>query len=263
MDIIVFVKRVPDTSEAEIVIGGDGRRIVEQGLVFDINECDKYAIEEAVLWKEKLGGMVTAVTLGPEGSEDILRRCLAIGADRAVRLDDPAFAGSDASCVARILAGAIKEMKFDLVMTGAQASDDLQAQVGPAVAEFLGVPHAALVNKLEIHDGKVKVHRELEGGLEEVVEMRLPAVVTIQTGINEPRYVSIMGIRKASRQEIKVSGLPELGLSAGEVGEAGSKVRIGRLYLPPSVKATEILTGTDEEMSARMAAIIKEKAGSG
>ena len=261
MDIIVLVKRVPDTSEAEIAIDKDGRRIVEAGLVFDINECDRYAIEEAVLLKEQLGGTVTAITLGPEGSDDTLRRCLATGADRGIRLTDPAFTDSDAASTARILATAIKGMKFDLVMTGAQASDDLQAQVGPAVAEYLGAPHATLVNKLETAAGKVKVHRELEGGLEEVVEIHLPAVITIQTGINEPRYVSIMGIRKASRQEIKVSDLSGLGLSAGEVGEAGSRVRVERLFLPPAVKATEILTGTNEEMSMKLAGIIKEKAG--
>lgn len=223
MDIIVFVKRVPDTSEAEVVVAKDNHQIAEQGLVFDINECDKYAVEEAVQLKEKSGGTVTAITLGPEGSDDTLRRCLATGADKAIRLSDPSFAGSDAASLARIFARAIKDTRFDLVMAGAQASDDLQAQVGPAIAEYLGIPHATLVNHLEVLDQKVKVHRELEGGLEEVVEIQLPAVITIQTGINEPRYVSIMGIRKASRQEIKLSGLAETGLNAGEVGRWGQK----------------------------------------
>jgi electron transfer flavoprotein beta subunit len=261
MDIIVFVKRVPDTSEAEVVVAKDNHQIAEQGLVFDINECDKYAVEEAVQLKEKSGGTVTAITLGPEGSDDTLRRCLATGADKAIRLSDPSFAGSDAASLARILARAIKDTRFDLVMAGAQASDDLQAQVGPAIAEYLGIPHATLVNHLEVLDKKVKVHRELEGGLEEVVEIQLPAVITIQTGINEPRYVSIMGIRKASRQEIKLSGLAETGLNAGEVGEAGSKVKVERLFIPPSTKATEILTGTIDETAEKLAGIIKEKGG--
>jgi electron transfer flavoprotein beta subunit len=261
MDIIVFVKRVPDTSEAEVVVAKDNHQIAEQGLVFDINECDKYAVEEAVQLKEKSGGTVTAITLGPEGSDDTLRRCLATGADKAIRLSDPSFAGSDAASLARILARAIKDTRFDLVMAGAQASDDLQAQVGPAIAEYLGIPHATLVNHLEVLDKKVRVHRELEGGLEEVVEIQLPAVITIQTGINEPRYVSIMGIRKASRQEIKLSGLAETGLNAGEVGEAGSKVKVERLFIPPSTKATEILTGTIDETAEKLAGIIKEKGG--
>jgi electron transfer flavoprotein beta subunit len=255
------VKRVPDTSEAEVVVAKDNHQIAEQGLVFDINECDKYAVEEAVQLKEKSGGTVTAITLGPEGSDDTLRRCLATGADKAIRLSDPSFAGSDAASLARILARAIKDTRFDLVMAGAQASDDLQAQVGPAIAEYLGIPHATLVNHLEVLDKKVRVHRELEGGLEEVVEIQLPAVITIQTGINEPRYVSIMGIRKASRQEIKLSGLAETGLNAGEVGEAGSKVKVERLFIPPSTKATEILTGTIDETAEKLAGIIKEKGG--
>lgn len=261
MDIIVFVKRVPDTSEVDVAVAKDGRQILEQGLVFDINECDRYAVEEAVQLKEKFGGTVTAITLGPEGSDDTLRRCLATGADKAIRLFDPAFAGSDAAGIAKILAKAIKDLKFDVVMTGAQATDDLQAQIGPAIGEYLGIPHATVVNKLEVLDKKVKVHRELEGGLEEVVELQLPALLTIQTGINEPRYVSIMGIRKASRLEIQKTGLAETGLNPGEVGEAGAKVKIERLFIPQSTKATEILTGTVEETTARLAGIIKEKGG--
>ncbi len=261
MDIIVFVKRVPDTSEADVAIAKDEHQIVEQGLVFDINECDRYAIEEAVQIKEKFGGTVTAITLGPEGSEDTLRRCLATGVDKAVRLFDAAFSGGDSAGTARILANSIKNLNFDLVMTGAQASDDLQAQIGPAIGEYLGIPHATVVNNLEIMDKKVKVHRELEGGLEEVVEMQLPALVTIQTGINEPRYVSIMGIRKASRLEIQKSGLAEIGLNSGEVGEAGAKVKIERLFIPQSTKATEILIGTIEETTKKLAGIIKEKGG--
>ena len=261
MDIIVFVKRVPDTSEADITINADSRSIVEKDLVFDINESDKYAIEEAVQLKEKLGGSVTAITLGADVSEDVLRRCLATGVDKAIRLTDAAFAGSDAFATARILAGSIKGMKYDLVLTGVQSSDTLQAQVGPYIAGFLGLPHCTVVNKLEINGSLAKVHRELEGGLEDVMEIKLPAVLTIQTGINEPRYVSIMGIRKASRLEIKVNGLAEIGLNADSVGEAGSLTRLDKLYIPQSTKAVEILSGTVEEMAVKMAGIIKDKGG--
>ena len=217
MDIVVCVKRVPDTSEAEVAITKDERKIEEGDLVFDINEWDKYAVEEAVLLKEKLGGSVTVVTMGPEEAEDTLRRCFATGADDAIRLTDEAFEGSDAVAIARILYQAIKDMEFDLVLTGAQASDDGYGQVGPTIAEFLGIPHATLVTNIEIINGKAKVRRELEGGLEEVVEVQLPAVFTIQTGINEPRYVSIMGVRKAAKKEIKILGLKELGLKEEEV----------------------------------------------
>jgi len=255
------VKRVPDTSEAEVIIAGDGRTVEERDLVFDINECDRYALEEAVLLKEKFGGTVTALTLGPEGAADTLRRCLATGADRVIMLSDAAFAGSDAVTVAHILYRAIKDIQFDLVLAGAQASDDLQAQVGPVLAELLGTSHATIVTHLEIMNGKAKVHRELEGGLEAVVEIKLPAVITIQTGINVPRYVSIMGIRKAARQEIKQLGLSELGLKESEVGEAGSKTRVERLFLPVAEKNTEILTGSLGEIAARLAGIIRDKGG--
>lgn len=261
MDIIVFVKRIPDTSEADVTVASDSRHINEKDLVFDINESDKYAVEEAVQLKEKLGGTVTAVTLGTESSEDVLRRCLATGVDRAIRLSDDAFIDSDACGTARILASAVKGFKYDIILTGVQASDDLQSQVGPAIAEYLGIPHATVVNKLEVNGTQAKAHRELEGGLEEVIEIQLPALLTIQTGINEPRYVSIIGIRKASRLEIKVSGLNDLGLNEDTVGPAAAKVKLERLFIPPATKATEILSGTIDETAGKLAGIIKEKGG--
>ncbi len=261
MEILVCIKRVPDTSEAEVVIAKDGRRIEEGSLVFDINEWDKYAVEEAVLLKEKLGGSVTVVAIGPEEADDTLRRCLATGADNAIRLTDKAFEGSDALTIARILYQAIRELKFDLVLTGAQASDDGYGQVGPTIAEFLGIPHATLVTHIEIMNGRAKVHRELEEGLEEVVEVQLPAVFTIQTGINEPRYVSIMGVRKAAKKETKTLDLKALGLKEEEVGESGSRVKVERLFLPPVTKETEILQGNPEEVAAKLARIIKDKGG--
>jgi electron transfer flavoprotein beta subunit len=261
LDIIVFVKRVPDTTEADIVISPDNRSILERDLVFDINESDKYAVEEAVQLKEKLGGTVTAITLGNEASEDILRRCLATGVDKAIRLTDAAFANTDAYALAKILAGSIKNMKYDLILTGVQSADTLQAQVGGYLAHFLGLPHCTVVNDMEINGSLAKVHRELEGGLEDVVEIKLPAVLTIQTGINEPRYVSIMGIRKASRLEIKVGGLIDIGLDAGSTGEAGSPTKLAKLYIPQSAKAVEILTGSIADMAGKLAGILKEKGG--
>jgi len=261
VDIIVFVKRVPDTSEADINISPDGLHIIEKDLVFDINESDKYAVEEAVQIKEKLGGSVTAITLGTDSSEDVLRRCLATGVDQAIRLTDEAFRDSDACGTARVLAAAVKDLKYDLILTGVQANDDLQSQVGPVLAEYLGLLHVTVVNKLEI-DGKIaRVHRELEGGVEDVLEVRLPAVLTIQTGINEPRYVSIMGIRKASRLEIKVRNAADLSLSPDGVGQKASQVKIEKLFIPVSNKATEILTGSLDEMTQKLAGIIKEKGG--
>ena len=259
MEIIVCVKRVPEVAEAEVVIAEDGRSIEEKGLVFDINEADSYAVEEALLIKERFGGSVTVMTVGPEEADETLRMCLAMGADHAVRLTDERFAGSDPYATARLLHQAIKDRDFDLVLTGCMASDDGAAQVGVTLAELLGIPHAALVKRIELEDHKAKVHRELEGGLEEVLEVELPAVFTIQTGINEPRYASILGIRRAMKKEIKVLGLKELGLKEGEVGELGSKTKLERLFIPPVEKRAEILKGAPEEVSAKLAEILRSE----
>ncbi len=261
MDIVVCVKRVPDTSEAEVVIAKDGRTIETKDLVFDINEWDKYAVEEAVRLKEKHGGSVIVLTVGAEETEDTLRRCLATGTDSAVRLTDDAFDGSDAAAIAGILYPVVSKVKFDLLLTGAQASDDGYGQVGATLAELLGIPHATLVTHIETIDGGVRVHRELEGGLDEVVEVPLPAVLSIQTGINEPRYVSIMGVRKAAQKEMKVLGLKELGLSDREVGESGSGTRVERLFSPPVTKEAEIVQGSPDEVAAKLAQILKDVGG--
>jgi electron transfer flavoprotein beta subunit len=259
MDIIVCVKHVPDTAEADVTIDGAGKDIKKEGLAFDINEWDNYAIEEAILTKEKGGGMVTALTIGGDAANETLRRCLAKGADNAVRLHDAAFAGSDSYATAKILQSAIKTMKFDLVLTGVMASDGGNAQTGVMLAELMGLPHASMVTKVELGSGSAKVHRELEGGLEEVVEIALPAVLTIQTGINEPRYVSIMGIRKVAKKEIKVLGLAELGLKSEDVGETGSKTVLEKVFMPPVGKVAEIIKGDLKEISAKLATILKEK----
>ncbi|MEM1590066.1 MAG: electron transfer flavoprotein subunit beta/FixA family protein, partial [Candidatus Bathyarchaeia archaeon] len=209
--------------------------------------------------KEKFGGTVTAITVGSEDSDSTLRKCLARGADKAIRLTDPKFAGSDAYATAKILYGAIKNMHFDLILTGAQAGDDGSAIVGSALAELLKIPHATMVKKIELGGGKAIVNRELEGGLEERLEVKLPALFTVQTGINEPRYVSIMGIRKAMQKEIKVMGLADIGLSENEVGEAGSWMIIEKLYVPPVEKQAEFLTGSPDEIAAKIVEIMKSR----
>lgn len=259
MNIIVCVKHVPETAEADLRIDESEKEVETNGLVFDINEWDNYALEEAVLLKEERGGSVTAVTVGSRDADSTLRKCLARGADSAVRLTDKAFEGSDGYATAKILQMAIKNLPFDLILTGAQAGDDGYAQVGAILAELLGVPHATMVKNVELGEGFVRVNRELEGGLEEVVEMKLPALLTVQTGINEPRYVSIMGIRKAMKKEIKVLGLNDLGLKADEVGKSGSWITVEKIFMPPVEKEAEILEGSPDEVSARIAEIVKTK----
>jgi electron transfer flavoprotein beta subunit len=259
LHVVVCVKHVPETAEAELKIDVSGKAIEKTGLVYDINEWDDYALEEAVRIKEKQGGPVTAITIGPQDSESTLRKCLARGADTAIRLTDPKFENSDAYATAKILYNVIKTLHYDLILTGMQAGDDSSAMVGPILAELLGIPHATMVKKLELATGTAKVNRELEGGLEEQLEIRLPALVSVQTGINEPRYVSIMGIRKAMQKEIKVLSLADTGLSEADVGPAGSWINIDKLYVPPVEKQAEFLKGTPDEIATKITAILKSR----
>jgi electron transfer flavoprotein beta subunit len=258
MHILVCVKQVPETAEAEITIDKEGKDIDKSELTFSINEWDNYAVEEALLLKERFGGSVTVVTMGSEEAEDTLRRCLAMGADEAIRLTDKAFERLDSYATATVLYQLIKDRQFDLVLTGAQAEDDSCGQVGGTLAQLLGVPQAALVTNIEIEDRIARVHRELESGLEEIVELDLPAVVTIQTGINEPRYVSIMGIRKAASKEIKVLDSSALGLEEGKE-VFSSKTVVEKAFLPPIVKQTQFLDGSPEEIATKLLSILTQK----
>jgi electron transfer flavoprotein beta subunit len=255
MDVIVCIKRVPEVAEVDLQVDPIGKGIKERDLVFSLNDWDNYAVEEAVRIKEKHGGKVTAITVGPEESEDVLRRALALGADEAVRVTDPATEGSDAYVIAKVLAAVIKDIPYDVILTGVQANDDGYAQVGATLAELLGVPHATLVTAMEINEKRAKVHRELEGGMEEVLECALPALFTIQSGINEPRYVSIMGIRKVAQKEIKVLDLTTVGLSPQDVGAGGSMSLIERIFPPPMGEGAEILTGGPDAVAAKVADI--------
>jgi electron transfer flavoprotein beta subunit len=259
LDIIVCVKCVPETAEAELKIDAGGKAVEKTGLVFSINEWDEYALEEAVRIKEKFGGTITVITVGSEDSDLMLRKCLARGADKAALLTDPKFLGSDAYATAKILCSAIKTMHYDIILTGVQASDDGYAMVGPILAELLGIPHVTMVKKIEVDIETARVHRELEGGLEEVLEVKIPALFAVQTGINEPRYVSIMGIRKAAQKEIKIMRLADIGLSENDVGEAGSWLRIEKLYVPPVEKKAVFISGTPDEVTAEIVRILKSR----
>jgi electron transfer flavoprotein beta subunit len=174
-------------------------------------------------------------------------------------MTDPKFTNSDGYAIAKILHSVIKTLHYDLLLTGMQAGDDGNAMVGPILAEMLKIPHATMVKKLELGTGMAKVNRELEGGLEEQLEVKLPALFSVQTGINEPRYVSIMGIRKAMQKEIRVMTLTDTGLTENDVGEAGSWSKIDKLYVPPVEKQAEFIRGTPDEMAAKVAGILKAK----
>lgn len=256
MKSFVCIKYVPDTSEAEVRVDHEGTAVDCSRFSFDINDADNYAVEEAVLVKENHGGEVTVLSIGPKESDVTIRMALAKGCDRAVRVEDTRIASFDPLMVARVLAQVIKDQKFDLVFTGCMAADDGYAATGVALAEMLGANHASMVKKVEIEEGKVKVHRELEGGLVEALEVELPVVLTIQTGINEPRYAPIRGIRQAQKKELKVVNLDDLSIPADTVDASASKIAIEKLYIPEIVSSAEFIEGELEEKAAKLASIL-------
>ena len=252
MEIIVCIKRVPDLSEAEIEIGRDGVSLVDDDLDYDVNEWDNFAIEAAVQLKEEHGGRVTAMTVGDEESEDVLRRALAMGADEAVHLVDDAFDGSDALGTATILQRAIADRPYDLILTGAISGDEARGHVGPMLAALLDIPMVALATELSVDGGTATIRHEVEGGLERITRMVLPALVTCQTGLNEPRYVSIRGIRKVSGMEIPALGAGDLDLDDSEVGAAAATVAVEEIFLPPRGEGAEMLEGSEETVVQKL-----------
>ncbi len=261
MNIIVCMKQVPDT-EAQIRVKPDGSGIVDGDIKFVMNPYDEYGVEEALKLKEKFGGTVTIVCLGPERAVEAIRTGLAMGADKAVHLDDPAFEGGDAFSTAKALAAAIKGMECDLIFCGKQAIDDDLAQVGSALAEMLGIPQVVVVTKVEVSEDtkKAKVNRQIIGG-EEIIEVPLPAVLTAQKGLNEPRYASLPGIMKAKKKEVKSVKVADLGLDSSAVGAAGAKAKIIKMYSPPQREAGKIIEGdTAEEKAPKLAKLLREEA---
>lgn len=261
MEILVCVKRVPDTAENEIEVNKSGTDIERDDLVYSVNEWDNYAVEEAIQLRDKMGGSVTVISVGDEESEEVIRREMAMGADNGVLLSDDAFEGSDGQAIAAILKAEVEKGNYDLILTGAQA-DDGAGQVGGMLAAMLDMPFASLVNFIEGMDGgKLRIGREIEGGNQELSEIQLPCVLSIQTGINEPRYVGIRGIRKVASVEIPVHGTADLGLSADAVGAAGARVKRLDYFVPELGEGAEMLEGSTEEIVAKLVELLKAKGG--
>ena len=261
MEILVCVRRVPDTSENEIELNSAGNDIERDDLVYSVNEADNYAVEEALQIVGKVGGNVTVVTVGGEDDEEVLRREMAMGAKRGILISDEAFNGSDGKGIAAILKAYVQKNHYDLILTGVQA-EDAAAQVGGMLAAMLDYPFASLVNSIEVLEGgKLKIGREIAGGSKEMNEIDLPCVLSIQTGINEPRYVGMKGIRQVASVPIPTLGASDLGVDAAAVGEAAARVKRVDYFVPALGKGAEILKGSREKNIDRLIELLKAKGG--
>jgi electron transfer flavoprotein beta subunit len=255
VDIVVCVKRVPFTQDVDLEIKVEKKEVDRESLAYVINDWDHYAIEEAVRLKEQGEGTVTAITIGREEDEEVLRRCLAMGADQARRID-PGEWTLDGQGVARVLARGLSGIPFDLILCGVQAEDDNQGMVGIMLAEYLGLSHAAVVTGIEPREGELIIQCELEGGMDERSKIKLPALLTVQTGINEPRYVSIMGIKKAAKKSLEVIPLADLNFSPDDLAP---QILIEELFLPPETGGAEMIPGDPAQAAEKILQILKEK----
>jgi electron transfer flavoprotein beta subunit len=246
------VKQVAQLGD-EVEFTDDERDVDPDFLDFALNEWDSYATEEALQLRDRGGeGEVVVVSVGDEDSEDALRRCLAMGADRAVRVWSDELRGADPITVARALAPVVRKEEPALVLTGVQSSDAVQAATGAALAELLDLPRVAVITEVNWEPGAASatVKRELEGGLVDVVEVDTPALLTIQTGINEPRYATLRAIKQAEQQEIDL-------VEPEDLGEPAARVR--RMFVPPKGEGAEMLDGSPAEVAQRIADLLKER----
>jgi len=249
VEILVLLKQVPAT-ESIIAVADDGVSIKTDGLKFVINPYDELAVEEALKTREAQGGTVTIVTVGPAKATEAVRTALAMGADKGV-LVDPGDLTCDGLAVAKILAAAIKDMPCDIIFAGHRAVDDDNFQVGPAVAELLDIPNISMVIKEEIADGKITCTCTVEGGTKEV-EAPLPALISTQRGLNEPRYASLPGIMKAKKKPLETKSLADVGLDAGALE---AKVAVKALSMPAERQGGRIIDG--DSVQAKVAQLVK------
>ena len=242
MNIIACVKQVPDT-EALIKVKPDGSGIVEDGIKWVMNPYDEFGVEEALRLKEKFGGDVTIISVGPARVMETIRTALAMGAEKGIHIDDPALYGADAYTTATALAAAIKGIPYDIIFCGQRAIDDDSGQVGAILAELLGIPQLTIVTKLEMTDKAAKAIRPIEGA-QLVIESPLPCVVTAQKGLNEPRYASLPGIMKAKKKPVDVKNAAALGIAAD------SKAKVVKTIPPPARPPGKIVEGEEPAQKA-------------
>lgn len=250
MKVIVPVKQVPEV--AEVRINPQTGTLIRDGVPSILNPFDEYAVEAAIQLKEKFGGEVTVITMGPPQAKDALYKALAMGADKAILLTDIAFAGADTWATARTLSEQIKKMEYDLVICGKQAIDGDTAQVGPELAELLGVPQVCYVRRLEVDpDGKrLTLHKSTDDGYE-VVSVKMPALLTATKGLNEPRLPNIMGIMKAKKKPLEEVNAAALGVPVDQIGLKGSPTTVRRVFAPEKKKGGIKIDGTDPKAAAK------------
>jgi electron transfer flavoprotein beta subunit len=250
--ILVCMKQVPQ-KDAPLKLNESGKWIRED-VSYEVNEPDAYALEEALRQREKHKGEVVVVTAGPARAQQVLREALAKGADRAIHLEDDRFVHLDSYNVARAIAAAIKDEQFDLVFTGLQSDDFGAAQTGVILAELLGWPHATIIMQIEKTDGGIRVKRELEAGYFQFVDMPLPAVLTIQSGINKLRYATLIGIKQAKNKPLRKVTWDEVSSALAE-----NRQQIEKLYVPQKTKRTEFLEGPPAEVAKKLVDKLKNE----
>lgn len=253
MNIVALVKQVPDT-EAQIRVKPDGSGIDEGGIKWVMNPYDEFGVEEALKWKEKFGGDVTIVSVGPARVVESIRTALAMGADKGIQIDDPALNNADAYTTAAALAAAIKTIPHDVIFCGQRAIDDDSGQVGSIVAELLDIPQLTIITKLETDGKTVKAVKPIEGA-QLVIESSLPCVITCQKGLNEPRYASLPGVMKAKKKPLDVKNAAALGVAAD------AKAKVAKMTPPPSRPPGKIIDGADPAAkAAQVAKLLREEA---
>jgi len=250
MKIAVCIKQVP-TREWQPRLNDDKTWIREQDVSYEMNEPDAYALEESLRLREKHGGEVVVCSAGPARVQQVLREALARGADRALHVEDDSLGAADASVSAGALAAAMADEKFDLVLTGLQSDDQGHGQTGVVLADRLGIPHSTIIMEIQVEGSRVRVKRELEGGWFQWVAMPLPALLTIQSGINQLRYATLKGIMGAKKKEIRKVPLPA-GLQPSQ--------QIVALALPTRSKQTQMITGSPSDAARELVRRLREEA---
>jgi electron transfer flavoprotein beta subunit len=254
MKIVVAIKQVP-SRDSQLRISPQSKWIEDEDLAYEINEPDAYALEEGLQLKEKHGGEVIALCAGPARAAQTIREALAKGADRAIHIEEDNLGAYDPLAAARLLAAALKAEAPDLILTGLQSDDLGYGQTGVILAELLGLPHATIIMQVELQGGGIRVKRELEDGWFQHVEMPLPALLTIQSGISKLRYATLMGIKKAKSKEMKRLTAADLGAAAG-----APAITIDRVYLPERTKNTQLFEGSAKEQAAKLVEKLKFEA---